>query len=159
MAAALTVTLSVDNSSVRAGQLVTVTATIRDSGSTPTAWAIVGASPFVIPGDGASRGDPLQSQDLVVAASGTSYFSWSERFWTNGNNATPAATLIMQFSVGLTVTDSNGGSWSCAVGDRPTVDVTPNSPPGPTTAMPVPGQARFDSNLDSYMVVTVLAGH
>lgn len=157
MAASLTVALSVDNSSVKAGQLVSVTATLSDSGSTPTAWSIRGASASVSGGDAASRGHPVQIPSIAVPASGSATFAWGERFYSNGNTAESAVSLLIQFFVGLTVVDSNGGSWSCPVGSQPTVNVTPNNPP--RIAMPVPGQARFDSNLDSYMVAVLLQGH
>ncbi len=155
MASALTVTLSVDNSSVKAGQLVNVTATITDSGTTPTDWELRSGFASVNAGDAASRGHPVQLQSTAVAASGTTHITWGERFYTNGQ--TLEVTNLVQFKVGLTVVDEDGNAWSCAVGDQPTVNVTPNNPPG--IQMPVPGEARFDSNINSYMVPTLLAGH
>lgn len=152
MASALTITLSVDNSSVKAGQLVNVTALIQDSGTTPTDWTLVAGSGFVAAGDAASRGHPIQV-DIGIPASGSASVSWGERFYTNGQ--TLEETNLVQFRVGANFTDDNGQSWSAAV--LPTVNVTPNNPPG--IQMPVPGEARFDSNLNSYMDPILLMGH
>jgi hypothetical protein len=173
---AILASCSVDQSIVPNGRKVSVVLAVANTGG--SALTVTSIQPVVEPSrNNAAANVPLTiGSNTTVAAGGTTYFAWTDVFRVNLQNGVPQ----FFYRVGATVTTSDGtvtAATQATVQVIATQTTTPTSPgappytpsPGPvpaiTEAAPLPGedpnlplggQLRFESNLNSGLLDVVL---
>ena len=145
-----TCVISADNSSVLSGQKVTFLATVTNTGSSAvTVQSVVPVGPL----NGWYNLQPPSTPigGTVIAGSGVTYFQFYGAFFQNQNqDLTTPNPAFQQFSVTCAVNFSYGTSINSAA-----ITISASPITTPPTAMPAPGQTRFESNLESGMALLV----